>query len=521
MLWWWFGLWPLGLFFLWLHKTAKKPVPASARNVGVDSIAPVHAATSNDDDDAMLPTTSAPGQPNGKSLHRYGRDSQTWWHVLSEACERLDENKSVVGKLVNRMYRRIFSEHARARAPLEEGNQSLLNWIVALRFWTFYAFRFATLACFMAPVLVVLLFYPHVWLPWLARANVTHPYDDATSVHSGNGVRYEWHQLGDTRRVVPVCIHADSAEVLYDSEMAYLDAHDMLHGQKPHARCVARLGDATQHAQQFGLPFSSLHAALVDAPSVAQVLKQQYGSYKAADAALNMSGAQVRPTIFVLRDGERYVKLAVRVQSEEGTAEYRIERRLVSITAVLHFLQAWQKDIAQHVPGTPMHYCMCPAFLGILDPIYFYYDASTAAWQLWFAAEVPEANTLTKYYGTRQAWSEKIAPLPYAQNQRFLDLFQDENQHVVAHYDAISVRLIDVAGYVPTATELDERERFWFGPNAMRRRTYDAAVPFALTVPIPDSYRVQRKLTGSQDTGCFYHCRHLIELLMRDDIDTA
>lgn len=507
MWWWWFLIcWPAALVCYWLTRASRQPI-AKPR--------PISLEHGEDNDNALLPTTSGDnGDDNAKELRRHGDGEATCWHGLSRWFERLGERKSGFGKFLNAMYLIFVPYGYRERSTIESGEHGLLVWVVSVRFWTYFLSRFLVFVFIVAPFVAMVLFYPHVWLgaAYGALPPPPPPIRPGTGVSASNGPFYEWHTVAGVNRVVPLCTHYDDAETLYESETSFLLSRDMLKDDKMHARCVVRLDGPDAHVLPFAAPYDALRATLAKAPPLNRVIAEQYGTWTAAFDVLNLSDAWRRPTLYVLRDGERYLRLAVRVLDKDGKA--RIERRLVSISALVAFLRDWQQDIARHFPGTALHYCMCPAFIGILDAIFFHHDPADNSWHVWLTAELTDSNTLTKHSGTREDYSDVVAPLPYWQNKWLVDDVNDTTgmQHVVSHYYAVTVAAIDVTGYVPSQGELDTRERFWLG-HGTSKRAHDPNAPFAIAIPIDASQRTPKKLTGRDDTTCFFHCGHVLELL--------
>jgi hypothetical protein len=421
--------------------------------------------------------------------------TNVWWR-LSDYCESLDDPKTPKDKAMSNLYKYYISDAARQRTNLEDGYGGMIHAIVQLRLWLQYLAPRTMVMLTMVPVCLVLVGTWNLWMPLLVNSGVAG--NNHTLVYSGNSELYEWHIVAGERRAVPYCKHYDQAKNVYNDEVRLLLSKDMLHDEAPHARCIVHL-PPQEASDSHVWRIENTTATLLDMThhsSVAAILKR---AQRTIVGAIHMP-----PHLYVLRNGERYLRVTIRKADGSG-----FEPRMVSEHDLLQLLDRWQRDISESMLNVNLHYCMCPAFMGILDNMTFFFDTNTNQWEIWMQPRVKSVNVLSAKGARRMKFSEKIAPFPYYQNQQILDALPDVHDHLVTQHDAVHIEYIDPAR-VQLPDDLDSRERFWMGHGTVKR-THEPGNPFALTAPLASLIQV-RLITGA-DSVCYHHCQHISELL--------
>ena len=422
-----------------------------------------------------------------------------WWR-FSSYLDSLNDAKSKRDKAIEGLYRRFIPDANRAPSPIEEGNEGMVVAVVKLRFWVQYLSVRAAIVLLFIPVALMILLNSHIWIQWLARGQ----WDmggstQGVSVNMRDTTLYEWHEVSGVRRAVPYCTEYDKASAIYEEEVRLLLQRDMLKDETHHSRCVMR----TAHDAKHVWPIAS---------NISKELQELTVRRPISNVTLpGLSGTEMNPPfLYVLRNGERYIRVTVR--SNDDT---HFEPRMIRLDDLKSVLGAWQKDVAQGALNAQIHYCMCPAFLGILDNITFFLNAGTNEWEIWLQPRISYVNPLSAVDAPRRMkYSKEIAPLPYHQNQQILENAPDPSgqNHMFQGFDAIRVKFADPTT-VKLSDEIETLERFWMGHGTLRR-VHEEANPFALAVPLTsDRFATERLITGA-DTVCYMHCQHILDVVL-------
>jgi hypothetical protein len=477
--------WVASVFLLVLHRLATRRAPAG--------VPPAHAT----EPDGALLDDSASG---AKQLRRHPLRTDDMWWRLSSYLASLNDAKNSRDKAIEGLYRRFVSEAHRAASPIEEGNEGMIIAVVKLRFWVQYLSIRAAFVLFFVPIGMMLLLNSHLWIPWLARGQ----WDLGTasqgvSVNMRDTTLYEWHDVAGVRRAVPYCTQYDKAGAIYEEEVRLLLQRDMLKDESRHARCVLRKTPEAKHVWPIAADIAKELQALVNRRAISNVTLP------------GLSGTEMTPPfLYVLRDGERYIRLTVR--SDDDT---HFEPRMVRLADLKSVLSTWQKDVAKGALNAQIHYCMCPAFLGVLDNVTFFLNTATNDWEIWLQPRISYVNPLSAVDAPRRMrYSKEIAPLPYHQNQQILENAADPSgqNHMFQGFDTIRVQFADPTT-VKLPDDLEALERFWMGHGTLRR-VHEESNPFALAVPLAsDRFASERLITGA-DTVCYMHCQHLLDVVL-------
>lgn len=423
------------------------------------------------------------------------RKADMWWR-LSTYCEALSEPKTTRDKVIALLYNHFVSEEARRVSDSQDATCGLLRGVVDLRLRIQWWARIVEFLAFILP-LMILVMGSIVVKPQLLNTAIYGTVSPVSTVHLDNTALSEWHVVAGNDRVVPYCQHYDHANAIYVNEVRHLLSKDLLKSDTAHARCVLRLPPHEGSDKQLW-NLTNATAILQDMThrvSVAHVLRH---SQTPRNASIHMP-----PNLYILRDGERYLRVTVRKADNSG-----FEPRMVRERELFALLAAWQREISDGMLDAGLHYCMCPAFLGILDNMTFFFDTTTSQWEIWMQPRVSSFNMLSKFHAGRMRFSDKIAPFPFYQNRKILDLLPDPQDHMVMQYDAVHIQYADPAR-VQFPDDLDGRERYWMGHGSVKR-IHETANPFALAVPVT---RLSVKLITGADSVCYHHCQHISELL--------
>lgn len=463
------------------HRFIDKPLPP------VIAAAPTDAIIMDDtlsDDSVAHPSNFIPSVETVEA-----RNVDMWWR-LSAYCEALSEPKTTRDKVIALLYAHFFDEEARRIVASHDATCGLVRGVVDLRLrvqvWT----RIFMLLEFILPLVLLAIIV-------VAPASAQRLDAAVSTVQMGNTDLYEWHVVAGNDRAVPYCQHYEQANAIYVNEVRLLLSKDMLKSDTSHARCVLRLPPQEGSDKQLW-NLTNVTAILQDMTHRASVAHVMRHSPTPRNSSIHMA-----PNLYILRDGERYLRVTVRKADNSG-----FEPRMVRERDLLALLAAWQREISDGMLDANLHYCMCPAFLGILDNMTFFFDTTTSQWEIWMQPRVSSFNMLSEFHARRMRFSEKIAAFPYYQNQKILDLLPDPRDHMVMQHDAVHIQYADPSR-VQFPDELDSRERYWMGHGSVKR-THETANPFALTVPVT---RLNVKLITGADSVCYHHCQHISELL--------
>ena len=434
--------------------------------------------------------------------------------LLASYFKEVESQKSRVSKLLARIYTFCVSAEMRDK----RGYNGTPIWLYNLTIWFDHPINYLNLTAAWGLFTFVFI------LMTIPRGVSVDNLEAQTSnrgpleVNSGNSTYYEWHKVGNVKRIVPSCLHYEYAERLFENEITYHLATDGSIEETKHARCLLRKNDATLY--EFQRPYNATRKALADAPSVRRVLNEMLlldnENTRFQSDIVNLDDVWNHPRLYVLRDGASLLRLNVRVPVDEGTGKFEIQRRMVPVASLVAFLEGWQSDIAASVPGTTLHYCMCPEFMGIVDPIHFHLDTKSNKWSVWMKHKVAKVLNVFAPRSTKERYSQNIEPFPFKQNQMLVEDVVDPagNNHLTTHFDSVVVTALDAYRVNGVADEIEYTERFWTGYNGIKR-THDPAQPFALAVELKPSFEQDITITGVE-TICYYHCSHVKELLMHN-----
>lgn len=442
------------------------------------------------------------------------------WQAISRqalAIERQDGGRTWWEKTQGRLYARLVPVQADRAASKYPPNADLVRWVArALRrlqgarpdegmdmmgYWTFLAAAgFAAGSVLLAMLLAASVVA--TGMPWRPLGGPVVVGMTPVTPHLQR--LYEVLPIAGVQRMVPYCEHYERATELFHQELVTSDTP----GLRSHARCVLRPEDRAR-VLSYGLEHYEQDMGL--APALVDLLKDY-------NHTMHASGADTyaqAPHVFILRNGDRYVRLVVR--SDDGK---RLEPRMVRESSILALLHKWQHDVTERV-GVAMPFCLPAPFMGILDNVAFYFNRAAGEWEIWYYPEIVRVQELSEKRRSAITYRKGLGLFPYAQYNRTLGLCADPHgrNHVNVHHDGITVRYYDPAGRLDVPADLDALEPYWLGityPGAPpAKRTHEAANPVALAVPLSASkHRRERILTG-EDTACFYSSQHIRELLQQ------
>lgn len=441
--------------------------------------------------------------PEGvKQLKRVHPHPSTPWWRLSNYLASIDEAKTERDKAIGGLYRRFIAEPDRAPSPLEEGHEGMIVAVVKLRFWLNYLSIRAMIGLTVFPILAMLLLNSHIWVPWLflgSHWDISQASSRGVAVNMRDTALYEWHDVAGVRRAVPYCTQYDKATEIYRDETRLLLERDMLKDETPHARCILRTKPGAGHMWTMAADMSAELKALTTRRAISNVTLPGL-----------LETEMMPPFLYVLRDGERYIRVTMR--SDDDT---HFQPRMVRVADLKNLLGTWQREVSQGALNSNIHYCMCPAFFGILDNMTFSLNTATNEWEIWLQPSISYVNPLSLVDAPRRMrYSKEIAPLPYHQNQQIIDAIPDTTgqNHMFRGHDTIRIQFADPM-LVRLPEDLEERERFWMGHGTLKRVHEDGS-PFALAVPLKrERFSSERLITGA-DTVCYMHCQHLLDVVL-------
>ena len=356
---------------------------------------------------------------------------------------------------------------------------------------------------------------------------------DYSVVTADNSSTYEWHTVSYLGpRVVPYCKDYAWAPALLENELKYLFEKDLLRTDKAHARCILR---KSVHAA----PLPKKLDDLANAPTLLDSVKRM-GGYEHVAHVTQTDDART-PYLFVLRDGSRYLSLALR--NTQGV----IQRRMVALDALTGLLDEWKRVVDARSLGKDIQYCLCGTHVGILDRISFFYNRHNEAagppetqdanktrappareepvplghgqgqWEVWLHPTVASVNRFGGRVNSVQNYKEGVSSFAYRQNVELLKGAGSDGHYV--HYTSITPHYLDPL-HVRIPDDLEPLELFWTGNGNVPRTYSESHAPFALALPLTaEAHGTERKIGGT-DAACYYHCEllhtHLLHATQTD-----